>query len=241
MRKPEMILFDYGHTLIYEREFDCICGTKAVMEHGVKNRDDLTVEVINKRSTEIFEDIGRTVRSQGMEIHNHMFQRLLYESLGIELSLTPSECEQIFWDNASPGKAMPYAEDMLDYLESQSIRTGVISNIAFSGEALKERLDKLLPNNHFEFVIASSEYVYRKPNPLIFEVALQKAFLRSDEVWFCGDNIQADILGAHNAGIFPVWYESNLVCSYKQKEQTKPSCDHLHIMSWLELIQILKV
>lgn len=170
-----MILFDYGHTLIYEPEFDGICGTKAVMEHALKNTDNLTVDVINKRSLEMFEDIGKTVRSQGMEIHNQMFQRLLYESLGIELSLTPLECERIFWDNASPGKAMPYAEDMLDYLESQSIRTGVISNIAFSGEALKDRLDKLLPNNHFEFVIASSEYVYRKPNPLIFEVALQKA------------------------------------------------------------------
>lgn len=34
MRKPEMILFDYGHTLCYEPVQDYLRGWQAAMEHG---------------------------------------------------------------------------------------------------------------------------------------------------------------------------------------------------------------
>lgn len=64
-----------------------------------------------------------------------------------------------------------------------------------------------MPDSRFEFVIASSEYMVRKPNPRIFRLALQKAGLSPDRVWFCGDNVRADVEGAHAAGLFPVWYE----------------------------------
>ncbi len=64
----------------------------------------------------------------------------------------------------------------------------------------------MIPTNHFEFVIASSEYLYRKPNRRIFELALEKAELSASEVWYIGDQYECDIVGARNAGLFPVWY-----------------------------------
>jgi putative hydrolase of the HAD superfamily len=38
--------------------------------------------------------------------------------------------------------------------------------MGWSGKALEARIDRLLPENRFEFVIASSEYMIRKLNPL---------------------------------------------------------------------------
>lgn len=77
-------------------------------------------------------------------------------------------------------------------------------------QAVAERINKLLPDNHFEFIIATSEYMFRKPNKRIFELALEKADLKPEEVWYVGDQIKADVEGAKNAGIFPVWYTGAL-------------------------------
>ena len=64
---------------------------------------------------------------------------------------------------------------------------------------MKERFDRLLPNNHFEFIISSSDYMIRKPDKRLFEIALLKSGLTADKVWYCGDSIYCDVNGAHNA------------------------------------------
>ena len=52
-----------------------------------------------------------------------------------------------------------------------------------------------------DFVITSSDYFIRKPNYILFHIALQKAGLHANEVWYCGDNPQADIEGSSQVGI----------------------------------------
>ncbi len=94
----------------------------------------------------------------------------------------------------------------MTFLYLNGFRTGVISNISFAGKVVENRINELIPTNHFEFVIASSEYLYRKPNRRIFELALEKAELSASEVWYIGDQYECDIVGARNAGLFPVWY-----------------------------------
>ena len=122
-----------------------------------------------------------------------------------------------------------------------AIRSGVISNIGFSGHALKNRINRLLPDNRFEFIIASSEYMVRKPNPLIFRLALSKANLSADEVCYCGDNTENDVMGAYGAGIFPVWYHSLIQNDWRDETlDKKPECEHLYINDWLELIDVLE-
>ncbi len=139
---------------------------------------------------------------------------------------------------------MPYADRMLDRLNENGIRTAVISNLAWSGEALTERLDRLLPNNKFEFVITSSDYMYRKPSRVLFDIALNKAGLAADKVWYCGNSITADIEGAHGAGIFPVLYEGETpgdINPYSgQNDGIKVDFEYLHIHDWRELIDVLE-
>ena len=136
---------------------------------------------------------------------------------------------------------MPYVEEMLECLKENGIRSGVISNIGWSGHALKERINRLLPKNQFEFIIASSDYGIRKPNSMLFELAMQKANLPPDEIWFCGDNVKADVFGARNVGIFPVLYEEETVDNpcVEQNDDLKIDFEHLHIHNWTEMIEIL--
>ena len=128
---------------------------------------------------------------------------------------------------------MPGVEEMLAVLKRQNIRRGVISNLSWSGQALRERINRLLPEHQFEFILTSSEYMVRKPNPYLFELALRKAGLSPEEVWYCGDNVENDVMGAHGAGIFPVWYNH----AGKTVELNFP---HLEITDWSEMIQMLE-
>ena len=86
-------------------------------------------------------------------------------------------------------------------------------------------------------------HVFPKAYSIMYEIALKKANLTADKVWFCGDSIGADINGAESVGMFPVWYEG-------QADEVNPfACfnnnqtidfEHLHIHHWKELVDILE-
>lgn len=156
--------------------------------------------------------------------------------MGIELDLSEQEIGKTFWDAAAPGVPTDGIEDLLDFLHEKDIRTGVISNICYCGEVVEERINALIQNNHFEFIIATSEYMFRKPNPRIFNLALEKANLSPEDAWYIGDNLQADIQGSRNAGLHPVWYLG--ATTTPQTDVLEPN-DVLTIHHWNELKDIL--
>jgi len=128
MNKPRMIIFDYGHTLLYEPEFDFLRGEKEVYKHIVKNPKQLSIDAINKFGEELFKK-SNICRIQGFELHEWQMLRLKYEYLGIELDISYAEAEKILWNHVSLGACMPFVEEMLDCLKENGIRSGVISNI----------------------------------------------------------------------------------------------------------------
>lgn len=242
MRKPEMIIFDYGHTLLYEPGHNRQNANIQISKYISKNPHNITFEEFDRTITDIF----MTIREQcgdDIEIHEHNILKAAYESMELELSIPLEEAERIIWEGISKGAVMPYADVMLDYLNSIGIRTAVISNLGFSGNALKQRLNRLLPNNQFEFILASSEYIFRKPHPFMFKVAMQKAGLSADKIWYCGDSIKRDIYGAHGVGMFPVLYEGkteeNVPKFARQNVGYEIDFDYLKIYDWREMIGVL--
>ena len=240
---PAMILFDYGHTLLYEPDWDPVRGDRELLRYAVRNPKNCTVDDIRREAVTVFAEIENVQKTMDYDISGIVGDRLVYDHLGIEFSLSPTERENVFWTAASPGVRMPDVGVMLDWLNVHGVRTGVISNNLFSGAALRDRLDRLLPENRFEFVLSSADYMIRKPDPRLFEIALIKADLPPERVWYCGDNYAADVVGSHRAGIFPVWYEDRSVeRSPSNPEHTEGGEDLpcLAVGSWTEFIEILE-
>ncbi len=238
MKEPKMILFDYGQTLVAEEKFDGVRGTRAVMEYAVENKYGRTAEEIQAAADEMNRELGRFDPARRhlfqVEIPNHMFSSYLYESQGIKLSISGAEFDRVFWNAASPGKPTAGIEVFLRFLKERGIRTGVISNITYSGEAVSERIHRLLPENEFEFIIATSEFLYRKPNRRIFELALEKAGLSPEEVWYTGDQYECDIVGAGGAGLTPLWYIGAMDLPYEERD------DVLTVKCWEEAQKLLE-
>ena len=220
MKTPKMILFDYGQTLVAESKFDGVRGTAAVLQHAVRNKYNLSAEQVQARANEINQEFGRFDPEKRhlfqIEIPNTMFTPYLYESLGIEIALTNAEIDTVFWDAAAPGSATESVEDFLKFLKNREIRTGVISNISYAPSVVAARINRLLPENAFEFILTSSNYIFRKPHRRIFDLALEKAALRPDEVWYIGDQYECDVKGALNAGLYPVWYIGAIDLPYRE-------------------------
>ena len=164
-----------------------------------------------------------------IEIPNTMFIPYLYESQGIEIALSNSEIDMVFWNAAAPGVPTEGINDFLEYLQNKNIRTGVISNIAYDPSVVAERINRLLPQNAFEFIITSSNFIFRKPNKRIFDLALEKAQLQPNEVWYIGDQYECDVKGSLNAGLLPIWYIGAIDLPYTEDKNI------LTVTDWKEL------
>lgn len=238
---PKMVLFDYGQTLIDEPYFNKELGMEAVLTHADANPLGRTARELADYIDALETEMERFRTADGhiplYETHNLPFQRYVFASQCLSFSLPEEKLETLYWDAAAPGRPTEGIHTLLDLLAARGIRTGVISNLSFSGSALRARLDRLLPNHRFEFILATSEYVFRKPSPRIFRLALTMAGLEPHEVWYCGDNPACDIAGAASCGIQPVWYTGAL--SPLWSSPNTPAADHLTLAYWADFPALL--
>ncbi len=104
MKIPKMVLFDYGQTLIAEK-FDGLKGTEAVLQYAARNKYHLSAEQVQAKANEINREFGRFDPEKRhlfqIEIPNTMFTPYLYESQGIEIALSNSEIDTVFWNAAA--------------------------------------------------------------------------------------------------------------------------------------------
>ena len=243
MKKPEMVLFDYGNTIITETIHGFDKGNEALLKLAVKKPLNITIKELQAKADEVITGISKRMGCtnrfyQPYEISWTSINRYIYEYFNIEFDKSYEELEWIYWNNATSAKPSENIERLLEYLYENDIKTGVVSNIMLSGNSLKRRINEILPNHHFAFVIASSEYIYRKPEKEIFEMALIKSGLKANETWFCGDNPICDTEGALNSNIQPVWYKK----TFKEKSDLKMALQggYIEINDWLELRDIIE-
>ncbi len=235
MRNPKMILFDYGQTLINEVKFDPVKGIQAVLDTATENPHSIRAESMMDLYYGLIKDINTpaidSIAMQYIEVPDAFFQNYLYGYFGIKLTKSHEEVELIFETNAHTSIPSEGIGKLLNYLDKGGTRTGVISNTTMSMACLNGLLNSRIPENKFEFVITSSNYIFRKPHPRIFEYVLHTAGLDACDIWFCGDNPKVDIDGAAACGIFPVWYKG----CYTITSDITPSCDCLELNDWSRL------
>lgn len=239
--KPKMILFDYGGTLMYEPDFCPSAGNTAIYPYIIENPHNISLQEFSDYLLNLFDEI-RALRGELIEIHEHTFLRHVLEHFNMKLSVSIEDAEWIMWNGLSKGCMTPGADQMLASLREKGIRTGIISNLCWSGDALTKRLKENFPEHQFEFIMTSSEYIFRKPEKHIFDLAVRKSGCSADEIWYCGNDVEVDVLGAYGAGMFPVWYDDRSVPSkfYEKNDGFSIGFPHLRINSWNELIQYIE-
>jgi HAD superfamily hydrolase (TIGR01549 family) len=83
-------------------------------------------------------------------------------------------------------------------------RLGVVSNFDYAPTA-RHVLEREGVADLFETIVVSDEVGWRKPKPVIFEVALGRLGLAPREALFVGDRADIDVVGAQGVGMASAW------------------------------------
>jgi putative hydrolase of the HAD superfamily len=90
-------------------------------------------------------------------------------------------------------------------VRAAGLRTAVVTNGMSDLQWLK--LDRAGLAPHFDAFVASSAVGIGKPDPRIFEVAMERLGSSAAAAWMVGDNPGRDVAGAQAAGIRSVWLD----------------------------------
>jgi putative hydrolase of the HAD superfamily len=89
----------------------------------------------------------------------------------------------------------------LQTLKNAGYRLAVLSN---RSKPFQDQLETLELDSYFEFAHHAGEIEAWKPDPEIFQRALEAMGSRPGETVYVGDNYFADVVGARSAGLIPV-------------------------------------
>ena len=150
------------------------------------------------------------------------------------LNMTRSEIEEIaearlsVWDKYTSIDTAGIT--LLAALKKQGKVTALISNFDHPRHIHKIVQDTGM-NEYFTTVIVSGDYRVKKPDPLIFKMAVERTGLKPDEIVYVGDS-EEDIVGANNAGMVSVLIDrGGHKQDYGQKQTISKLQDILEIVT----------
>ena len=195
-----VVFFDVDDTLLDTSTF-AETARKAAIELMVDNGLPLDKD-------EAYGVLKTIIRQKGSNYGKH-FNILTEVVLGHEDSMLVA-LGMITYHNVKIALLRPFAEtiDTLIYLKSQGYRLGVISN----GITIKqwEKLVRLNVYSFFDEVITSEEVGAKKPDKLIYDVALRKMNGDPEKSIMIGNKFKEDALGAVNAGMSAILVNSDV-------------------------------
>lgn len=101
-------------------------------------------------------------------------------------------------------KLYPETIEVLDKLKSRGYKLALISNFDDSIHTLAEELGIA---EKFDLILSSEEARASKPNPKIYNFALEKLELVAEEALMIGDSYQGDYAGPKNIGMEAIYLD----------------------------------
>ncbi len=227
MRGPiQLVLFDLGSTLIYERSaWDGLFTRadvalwQALRNYGVMLRAS---EVYGESST-LFEIYNKAHRTEQNNLNEPTTAAVLDELLrGKGYELSREQLREALRAMYSVTQANWEAEEdalpTLEALKRAGYRIGLISNAA-DDDNTQALIDKAKLRSLLEYIISSAQFGRRKPDPSIFRSALDYFGIPGEQAVMVGDSFRADIVGAHRAGMQGIWITRRTLESADPAEQ----------------------
>jgi putative hydrolase of the HAD superfamily len=165
----------------------------------------VTLDTVNDRARRVTREIAARRDTFGIETPWSSLTRLIHDYFGTRFERPMEELELAFWDASVTTLGMPGARAGLDAIHKAGVPMAVLSNSAFAAPTIRHDLAKHGLADHLAFVMVSADYVVRKPNPLLFEVAATRLGVAPADLWFVGDRLDTDVAGAKAAGMRTVW------------------------------------
>ncbi|BBI34303.1 HAD family hydrolase [Cohnella abietis] len=206
MNNIKAIIFDLDNTIL-DRTSTFIRFTNAFLSYffdHLEKPDDIFNRIIH-------------LDQDGYKDKQELFSELLEE---LPWKTKPSLTELMEFystEYVSSAVLMEQAREIVQHARKK-YKTGLITN----GKTLIQygKIDQLGIRDDFDLIIVSEEAGVKKPDPRIFEMALQQLELSPEECVYIGDHPVNDIEGAAKIGMKTIWMKVNQ--PWKDGIATKP-------------------
>lgn len=205
-----VILFDLGSTLIYSKDpwlpiFKQ--ADQALVERLRQAGIQLDLEAF---SSEFETFLDSYYAGRGVDLIEKTTFSLLSELLeqkgfkDVPVAVVRAALDAIYSITRQNWYIEADAVPTLNKLRKAGYRLGMISNTSDDWN-VQQLVDRWGLRPFFEIIITSAGCGFRKPDKRIFQLALDHFTLPPYQVAMLGDTLEADILGANQAGIYSIW------------------------------------
>lgn len=204
------VIFDFDGTIRYSEPRGVDKFHQYVAASGVAYSDEQRKSAERwlhyywAQSPELAEDINQFGDSENGGFWRQHARRHL-KLLGV-----PEEKVEVLSENLTEKMRTRYSsencvpKDVLPTLKSlkdQGYKLAIVSN---RHEEFSELVGELGLIDYFEMTLAAGQVGWWKPDPRLFQHALELLGVDADKSIYIGDNYYADVLGARAAGLYPV-------------------------------------
>lgn len=153
-------------------------------------------------------DRHRTARLNLYEARREMVH-LAMKSLGIEDTSLASELSEAYTREIEKHMTLfPGALETLQHMRDRKLRLALITNGASAIQ--RRKIKKFDLADFFDIILIEEEMGVGKPDERIFRHALHKLDVAPRDAWMVGDDMERDIAGAQQLGIFSFWVDSKI-------------------------------
>jgi putative hydrolase of the HAD superfamily len=100
----------------------------------------------------------------------------------------------------------PHAVETLETLRARGFRLGLLTN--GGTQVQRSKIKRFALDRFFDTILIEGEFGRGKPDPLIFERALEELKVKPSDAWMIGDDLRGDVAPAQRLGILGIWLDA---------------------------------
>jgi len=209
MQPVRAILFDFGHTLVdFQRTQEALHAAyeqiRARIEAVAYMEVPELLDLVERVAGGVDRLVAESYEQRRMEevAQAEMFRQALS---GIGFDLPDDVIEHIVaLDHSAYSNSITVEPEVLATLEElrrAGYRMGLVSNISLRPDLMRADLERMGLAQYLDATVFSSEVGVRKPDPRIFQEALDRLGVEPPETVFVGDRLYDDVSGAQAVGM----------------------------------------
>jgi len=206
---PRAVFFDVGNTLIFPSPSVALVCQEVIEARGLEAPPVEEIERLIPLADRFYEDryweddSFWTKEERASALWTDMYE-VLFTALGFKKGEVARDLAHDVYRAFGSGARWQAYEDVkpgFEELKSRDIAIGLISNW---DTRLADIFHDIGLAPYLDCIVSSASVGVHKPDPRIFEVALERLGCAAADAVHCGDHYFSDVIGARTVGITPV-------------------------------------
>ena len=97
------------------------------------------------------------------------------------------------------------AIDTVEWLRASGCRLALLTN--GSAQMQRSKIDRFALAGHFDTILIEGEVGFGKPDPRVYQRALELLDVAPGDTWMVGDNLEWDVAEPQRQGIYGIWLD----------------------------------